>query len=706
MIARHYGARVPAGYIKERSDLSKLGMSIKDITNVCSELGMDSCAVRIGMEHVDRMPLPAILYWQQKHFVVLYKVNPEKGKYFIADPADGKIIYSRDDFQKYWIPKGQLKGLVALVEPNENFDKIKYPEVSPIGNFWQYISQYLKIHRRSFVWSLIISLIIMLADFAVPVLLRHTIDDGIRLRDTGIVLGLLFSQLAIAIGSLVSTHGMNFILTKAGLQMDLQMVTNFLHKLARFPISFFDRKVSSDFLQKISDQSRIKDFLISFPNSFLSIFLSLIVFSALLFHYSPLIFAVVISISILEIGWNTLFLNRRKTLDMAMFHHSSENRNHAYEITNGMADLKINNAEFARISKWTEIQKLLNQTSLKSAVLSIFQSGGHTLISRIKELTVTGISALMVTTGDMTFGIMMTLGYITGRLSQPFSSFASTVQSWQYALLSFQRIEEVIEEKEEKYGTLTYTEPSITLNNVSFKYPGAASPLVIKNLNLSINPGNVIALVGESGCGKSTLIKLMLGFYTPQEGNVTLSGHNLSDINISEWLRHCGVVMQDVKIFSGSIFENITMSATDDSEANIAEVMEILQNVGLKTMIDHLPMGVHTNIGVAGIEMSGGQKQRLMIARALYKKPDILFLDEATSSLDANNERLIVEKIKEYRKGRTIIIAAHRLSTVMNADKIIYMHEGRIIETGTHEQLMEANGQYRRLVSNQLQLSI
>ena len=562
---------------------------------------------------------------------------------------------------------------------------------------------FFKIHKTKFILALLITLVIMAADFAIPLLLKKTIDEGIGLKDVNLIILLLLGQLSIFIGGLVASRSMDLILTKTGLGIHLDMVNTFLERLAKFPLSFFDKKVSSDFVQKISDQSRIKDFLLTFPNSTLIMILTIIVFSTLLFHYSITIFLLFINMSVLEIIWNTFFLNKRKTLDYAYFTNSSENRNHAYELTNGMADLKVNNAESSRIGKWKETQKNINQISMKSAWVNVTQSGGHTIITRIKDLLVTGIGATMVIYGDLTIGALMTLGYITGRLSQPFTTLGTSMSSLQDALLSYQRIDDVIHDDTELRGNKKFSEASILFKEVSFKYAGAGSPFVIKDFNLMVEKGKITALVGESGCGKSTLIKLMLGFYIPQKGELLLSGQNVSEIDNQDWLNHCGVVMQEAKIFSGTILENISLSEHKPDET---KALSLLNVVGLISFINTLPMGIHTKIGVAGIEMSGGQKQRLMIARALYKDPDLLFLDEATSSLDANNEISIVSNINTLGKGKTIVIAAHRLSTVQNADKIVFIKEGRISEVGTHSELVSLKGDYWKLVKNQLQLSL
>lgn len=702
MIARHYGKKVPLHHLQQITDLNRLGMSIRDITNCFGQIGMDSQAVKINTAPICNMPLPAILYWQQRHFVVLYKFNASKGKYYIADPAQGKISYNAADFEKYWIPEGGDKGLAILAEPREDFYSREYDEENNLKQFLAYLTQFLKGHRFGFTAALLITILIMAADFAIPVLLRRTVDEGIGLKDVGLVAALLLGQLAVTMGELVSSSGLNLILTKTGLGINLEMINNFVERLARFPLSFFDRKVSSDFVQKINDQSRIKDFLVSFPNSVVSMALTLVVFSILLCHYSPLIFAVFMVMSVMEIGWNALFLNHRKTLDYALFTNLSENRNYSYELTNGMADLKVNNAEKSRITKWVNTQRRLNEITMKSTWLNLAQGGGQSVITRIKDLSITGLSALLVIQGEMTFGVMLTLGYITGRLTQPISEMSTSIRSLQDAILSYLRIHDVIDDNTCMRGNRKFSNPTISFSGVWFKYAGSASPFVIKDFSLSVEQGKTIALVGESGCGKSTLIKLMLGFYIPQQGSLELSGHPVAELDNSDWLRHCGAVQQDARVFTGTILENISFS---DEKPDIEKARRVVETVGLTSFINSLPMNIHTRLGVSGIELSGGQRQRIMIARALYKEPDILFLDEATSSLDANNERMIIENVGRTMRGRTLVVAAHRLSTIQNADKIIFIKDGQIAEMGTHQELIARKGLYHDLVKNQMQPS-
>ena len=703
MIARHYGKRVSARALRGMCDMSRLGVSVRDVIDCCSKIGLEATGVKIGMDAVDRLPLPAILYWDQMHFVVLYRVGKRSRRYHIADPSMGKAAYSESEFRKGWIPDGRDKGLVILVEPGDGFDSMPPDRSDPLRDFIRYVSRFISAYGAGFATVAVLSILLMAADFSIPLLLRRTVDEGIGLRDMGLVWTLVASQLAIASGRLVASLSTNVIMTRLGLDVNYEMVTDFLSRLVRFPVSFFDRKVSSDFIQKIDDQSRIKDFLITFPANLLTTLISLSVFSVLLWTYSPLIFLTFTSISLLEILWGYLFLSRRRALDYTLFSNQAENRNHAYEITNGMDELKVNNAENVRVEKWRRVQEILNRASMKSAWLGAAESGGRSVLASLKDLGITGMCAVMVIEGDITLGVMMTVGYITGRLSVPFNTISSSVSTVQKALLSYGRIEEVVGDGNDRAGDLQPSAASITMENIWFKYPGTGSPFVIKDVSFDIEEGKTTALVGESGCGKTTLIKLMLGFYMPQKGKLSLGGVPVEDLDNSGWLSHCGVVMQSGKIFTGSILENISLS---EENPDVEKAWEMLGLVGLRDFVEKIPMSINTRLGVTGMELSGGQKQRLMIARAMYKNPEVLFLDEATSSLDANNERLIVENLRKFGKGKTIVVAAHRLSTVIDADRIIYIKDGSIEESGTHEELVALRGDYWRLVRNQLQLSV
>lgn len=702
MIARHYGKSIPLKHLRSLADISKLGISVKDIIDGFHSIRMEAAAVRISIDDIYRMPCPAIIYWQQRHFVVVYDINPKKKVFHIADPADGKMRFTEKEFCEYWL-NGNDRGIAVVAEPMDDFDNQRFEETNTIKGLFNLVWKELTGHKPAFIKIILLSLICMGADLLSPLLLQQTVDEGIALRDISLVWMLVLGQLAVFLGNAASSNFLEYLLIKLSLSLNLEMLRKYLGRLIGFPLSFFDRKAPSELIQKVDDQSRIKDFLLQIPQTTFFMVLNLLVFSGLLIYYNPFIFLFFLGMTLAEVAWTVLFLRPRRGIDYAFFTNAAENRNHIYELVNGMTEIKTNNAQNAKIGKWEKTQKKINRLSLKSTLMNMGMNGGQNLIARLKEITITGICATLVIQDQLTIGAMMTVSYIVGRLSSPFRSLISTIGSVQDAAISYERLDEVLNDDTEPNGNAKYTAPLIEFRNVSFKYPGSSSPFVIDDLSLLIEPGKTTAIVGESGCGKTTLIKLMLGFYIPQCGSLRLSGTDVATLDRDDWLRHCGVVMQSGYIFSDTIKANVSLA---DDDADLRRVKEAIETAGLTEFIEKLPMGYNTRIGPTGMELSGGQKQRLLIARAVYRHPDILFLDEATSSLDATNERAITERLLRLHQGKTLIIAAHRLSTVKNADRILFMKEGRITESGTHAELVALGGEYFRLVSNQLELSV
>ncbi len=701
MIARHYGKKIPLKALRQLAETTKLGVSLKDFTDSFNSIGMVNAVLRITENDMRKLPFPAIVYWRQRHFVVLYHYDSKKDRYYVADPSGGKIRFESEEFMRYW--KGDSdKGLVVIAEPGEKFDQLSFPKPTIFKGLFRTVATEIRKHRKAFLYIILLSLFCMGADLAAPLLLQSTVDQGIALRDIGLVWMLIGGQLAIYLGNTVSSNVVQYLMMKLGLQVNLDMTRRYLKRLISFPLSFFDRKASSDLIQKLDDQTRLKNLLLQIPSSSLLIILNLLVFSGLLIWYNKWLFVFFICVTALEIGWTLIFLGRRRNLDYETFTRSSENRNNIYELINGMTEIKTSGAQHSRLSNWEKIQNRLIELSKKSWFLSTAMGGGQGLLARIKEISITGICATLVIKGNLTFGEMLTVGYIVGRLSGPFQNIISMFGQIQDAKISYERLDEVLNDNPEPGGAKKFKKDSIEFKGVSFRYPGKGNPYVIKDMHLTLNPGSTTAIVGESGCGKSTLIKLMLGFYIPQKGTLSLSNIDIKDLDRDSWLEQCGVVMQSGYIFSDTIASNISLSSEDTDLDKVRKVIEI---VGLSSFIESLPMGLNTRIGTTGVELSGGQKQRILIARALYKNPEILFLDEATSSLDAFNERRISEKIQELQKGKTLIIAAHRLSTVKNADRILFMEAGKIVEEGTHEELISRKGKYYELVSNQLELA-
>lgn len=703
MIAEYWGLRLSLPRLRQLCDMSRAGVSIGELTAGLERIGLHAVAARLPKAEATRMPLPSILYWNQNHFVVLYNAD-SKGRYFnIADPARGKVKIPAQEFYHSWCgddqPSGSANGIVILAEPSDEFKPHREQEKSG-RNIGRLVIDNLRHHHRHFILIILLALIAMAADVSLPLLLQHTVDQGIAKRDVSLVWMLVLSQLFVFLGYYVTNTLSDFVLTKLGLNMGIDMINRYLCKLIRLPMDFFERKVKADLIQKAEDQNRIKDFMLTIPQTLLFASLSLVLFSALLIYYSASIFALFLIMTLTGIGWSLLFMQRRKSIDQSLNACASENRNNLYELVHGMPEIKTNNAEQVRLSRWHELQQKSNRLSVKAYMVRFMISGGQNLITRVRDIAITGICATLVINGQMTLGGMMTVSYIVGRLASPFATLLNSLFTVQDAVLSYERVDEILNSPESPSGLATHVNMGdMVLKNVSFKYPGAASPKVLDDVNLTIAKGTTVAVVGPSGCGKSTLIKIILGLFQPTEGSVSVNGVDLGTVEEEAWLAHCGIVMQSGTIFSSTLAENIALC---EEKPDMERVAEAIKLACLEDFVATLPMGYRTKLGVAGIELSGGQRQRLLIARAIYRNPDLIILDEATSSLDAANESRIVANIQKFKTGRTMIVAAHRLSTIRHADTIIYMSGGRITEQGSHQQLMNLGGDYASLVKGQL----
>ena len=697
ILAKYYGKDVPMQTLRETCDTNRLGISIKNLIAGMTELGMLAKCVKISDAELMEMPLPAILFWRQNHFVVLYKIKG--GEYCIADPALGKVKLDASDFMRYWRGDSD-KGIAIVAAPKTEFYSREYPAEAKSRSLARLFMRTFIRHRNRFGIVLGFTCLSLLTEMTLPLLFQHTIDDGINGRDINLVWLLVIGQFFVFLGNYVANNLVELILAKLGISISISMLTDYLRKLAYLPISFFDRKVSSDLVQKINDHNRIKSFLVQFPQNMFITSLSLLVFSGLLIYESPTIFLIFLIFTALSIGWTMMFMRARNSIDYSYTTYAAQNRNNLHELVYGMAEVKANNAQLTRISAWSKIQDKVNSLSYRLLYISMIQGGGNVFFSRIKEIAITGICASYVIDGSMTIGAMMSVSYIIGRLTTPFSNIISSIIGLQETSVSYSRIEEI-----ERHRSVAPAKAAngirlddIVLDNIAFKYPGCDS-YVIENAKAIIPIGKTTAIVGESGCGKSSLVKLLLKFYDPSQGRISIGGSDISDINENDWLSCCGAVMQNGYIFSGSIAENI---AINSHKPDMKRIEEAARMACLSDFVSTLPMGYNTSIGATGIELSGGQKQRLMIARAIYKNPEILILDEATSSLDANNEARILDNIKKSWKGRTMIIIAHRLSTIMDADQILFMENGTITESGDHMTLLSSKGGYHSLVKKQM----
>lgn len=703
IIADYWGKRMSLQQLRDTCDMSRGGISIKELTAGLDKIGIHSVPLNLPRGEVQKMPLPAIIYWNQNHFVVLYKVSDDGKKFYIADPAQGKIKVDDTQFFESWCSNKE-RGIAILAEPAENFKTENCRGNRPVGKLAGIAIDTLGSHRQSFIAIIVLALIGMAADVALPLLLQHTVDEGIQSADISLVWLLVLGQLCVFLGSTLTSTLSDYIITRLGLNMGIEMINNYLAKLISLPMDFFERKVKSDLIQKTEDQNRIKEFMLNMPQTLLFALLSLLIFSGMLMYYSMLIFSFFLIMTLAGAGWTLGFMQRRKSLDYSLSVCMSENRNNLYELVHGMQEIKSNNAEEIRVKRWRQIQEKANRLSMKSYFVKFFINSGQNFITRLRDIAITGLCATLVIKGELTMGGMLTISYIVGRLAQPFSVLVSAMFSIQDASVSYERVDEILNSPSAPDNLLKhFSHGNLRLDHIGFKYPGAASPYVLEDVSLTIKRGDTVAFVGPSGCGKSTLMKIILGLFKPSNGNIYTGNTSLSDIDPSAWLRCCAIVMQSGTIFSGTIAENI---ALNEEQPDMDKVKEAAEIACLDEFINSLPMGYHSKLGVSGIELSGGQRQRLLIARAVYKAPEIIILDEATSSLDAINESRIVRNIQRFKGSRTLIVAAHRLSTISHADVIHYIDNGRILESGSHEQLMALDGAYSDLISRQLAFSI
>jgi len=709
IIAKAYGKKYSLAELKDACMVTKQGVSLQDLINGAEKLGMDSLSVKVPLQNVAELPLPAILYWRQEHYVVLYKVaDSSKGRqYYISDPAFGKIKLNEPTFTSAWVGNDGM-GIALLAEPNDAFHEKQPRPVSykrDIANAKEYISNIVKKNLGKTVLATVLVLIAMAATWMFPSIFRRMIDEGVLTKNLNVVYALLLMQVVVFLSQVIADSLSSILLMQINFKISVQFLIGYLYKLIRLPLRMFDNKVNSDLLMRMDDSDRIQSFLTHHVLEFLLAFINLTIFSIMLLSYSAVSFGIFAIFSLTSIVWTVLFLNRRKRLDYARFAVSSETRNNIYELITEMPEIKINNAHGNKIGQWQKLQMKLNSIKIKALFLNYYQLIGSNFFNRMKVIVITGICAYTVINGNMTLGVMMTVGFILGQLNGPIDNIIAIIRGLQDAKLSYNRLEDIQRLKDEVEGkSITLKEApssSIDLENVSFKYDGSHCPMVLKGVDVSIPVGKITAIVGSSGSGKTTLLKLLLGIYEPVDGRIMLDDTDLSNVVPDTWRNRCGVVLQDGFIYSNTYAENIALA---DEKPDMERVKYAAELACISEFIESLPLGYHTRIGKAGINLSGGQKQRILIARAIYRDPEFIFFDEATSSLDANNEMKILRNLQQFFVGRTVVIIAHRLSTVRNADQIIVLEKGQIVERNNHEGLIKARGRYFDLVRNQLEL--
>lgn len=711
MVCKHYGTEYTSSQLRKFCRLSREGISMLDLCDAAEIIGLRSRGLLLSFRQlVDSHSFPCILHWNQNHYVVLYKVeNKRKGiKLFIADPSEGRLKYSESELKKYWISNGD-KGIALFLEPTPTFyeQKESLGEIKEKKKFnLHYLFKYLRPHQQSIVQLFLAMVVASILSLILPFITQSIVDKGVTLGKIGFVQTMLIAQLLIVAGQLANDLIRNWLMLHMTARVSISLISDFLSKLMRLPISFFDTKMTGDIMQRIQDHNRIQDFL---TNSFLSIVMAVIllaIYGAILGGYNLKILMVFLLGTSIYVGWVLVFLKWRRKLDYMRFQEAASNQSNIVQLIGGMQEIKLNNCEKQKRWEWERIQAKLFRISIKGLTLSQIQQVGGTFIDQTKNIVISFLAAKSVIDGDMTLGMMTALTYIIGQLNAPVSQFISFVWEYQDASISMERLGEIHNrDDEEPTGKEKIcdipADADIEFNNVTFQYEGPHSPKVLNGISLKVPHGKVTAVVGASGSGKTTMLKMMLGFYSPVEGTVMLGGMEIRSYSESSWRKQCGCVMQEGYIFSNSIAENIGLC---DETPDMKRVRQAAEVANIREWIEQLPLGYNTRVGADGHGLSTGQKQRILIARAAYKNSPYLFFDEATNSLDANNEKVIMENLDQLFKNKTVVIVAHRLSTVKNADNIIVLDHGRIVEEGTHTMLISNKGYYFELIRNQLEL--
>lgn len=707
MICRHYNKRLSLSFLEKHCHPSKDGVSFKSLADLCDFLTLDYTAARVSLHDLVNCPLPCILYWNQNHFVVLYKIDKNGGRYWISDPAKGKYKLSREEFAGHWLStmsKDTDKGLAMFFQKSESFDKLDVEQFEGRRSFrflWKYILQYKRLFTQ-IILGLLLGCVLQLI---MPFLTQWIVDIGIKYKDIKFIWLVLLGELLIVIGRTVTDFLRRWILLHISMRINISIVSDFFIKLLKLPMSFFETKLLGDLLQRMGDHTRIQNFLTNQVLGVLFTLFSFIVFGVVLYIYDELIFGIFFSCCVIYALWIAHFLNKRKVLDYQLFEVQSISQNRTYQFITNIPEIKLQDCERRRRWEWEDSQADLFSVQMKSMKLQQTQEAGSIFINEIKNILITVFAATAVIDGQITLGAMLAIQYIVGQLNSPVEQLMQFVYSLQDVKISLERINEIhiSENEESKSNNLEgfESDKSIVLEMVDFKYDLHSSKKTLNDISFKIPEGKVTAIVGASGSGKTTLIKLMLGYYTVLNGEIRISGKNINSYNLKWWRRHCGVVMQDGVIFSESIARNI---AVDDGDIDVERLENAANIACIHDYVMTLPLKYNTLIGRDGIGLSQGQKQRILIARAVYKNPDFIFLDEATNALDAKNERNIVENLESFYKDKTVIVVAHRLSTVKNADNIIVIDEGRMVESGTHNELIGQKGAYFNLVKNQLEL--
>lgn len=706
IVAKHYKKTIAIQLLRQLSETTRSGSNLMRLSEASEQLGFRSLGVKIDLERLREAPLPCILHWNKNHYVVLYGIK--KGVFYVSDPAHGLLKYKETDFLKHWIGNNAdnttKEGVALLLEPTPKFYDNSFETLDQTIGF-SFLSKYV-LRYKKFIWQLVLGLIAAsLLQLVFPFLTQSIVDVGIKNQDLHFIFLILFAQLALFIGKTGVEVIRSWILLHLSTRINIALVSDFFIKLMNLPIAFFDSRMTGDILQRINDHKRIELVLTTSSLSVLFSLLNMIVFGLVLAYYNLLIFGIFVLGSVLYFSWVLIFLKKRADLDYKKFSQVSEQQSKVIELINGMQEIKLHNAERQKRWHWESIQARLFKLSMDGLALEQYQSVGSGFINELKNILITVLSAKLVIDGDITLGMMLAISYIVGQLNAPIVQLINFIKEVQDAKISLDRLSEIHSKEDEdgldteKIGDIPIL-ADLKLSRVSFRYTGS-DRFVLKGLDLDIPANKITAIVGTSGSGKTTLMKLLLKFYSPDTGDIKLGTYDLDHVSQKSWRHHCGVVMQEGYIFSDTIANNIAVDSDYVDKKRLAHAIDV---ANIKDFIEGLPLSYNTKIGMEGMGLSTGQKQRLLIARAVYKNPDFLFFDEATSALDANNERVIMEKLHTFFENKTVLVIAHRLSTVKHAHQIVVLDQGKIAEVGNHQSLVNAKGAYYNLVKNQLEL--
>jgi ATP-binding cassette subfamily B protein len=705
MVAAHYGKKINIHELRNFTQLNKEGANLLSIAVACEVLGLKSLSVKIPFEKlIKEAPLPCIVHWNQNHFVVVTP-NSTLKKIEVADPACGIIKYTREEFCKHWLQTtDSVLGIALLLEPTPEFYQQKSTKAPGVS--WGFLLRYVKQYKRYFFQLAIGLLIASALQLVFPFLTQSIVDVGINTRNLQYIYIILFAQLFLFTGRTVTEFIRSHLLLHIGTRINISILSDFWIKLMQLPLSYFDTKKTGDTLQRIGDHNRIQQFLTTGSLSVLFSLMNLLVFSIVLLLYNVPVFFVFLTGSVLYFLWIRLFLQYRRKLDVERFGLASKENTATMQLVQGMQEIRLNNCEKPKRWEWERLQAALFKLSFKGLQISQYQQAGAFFINEGKNIIITFFVAKAVIDGQLTLGAMLAIQYIIGQLNSPVEQLIGFMQQAQDAKLSLERLNEIhtLDNEETNEQNLQQQLPahkSIFINNLSFSYTGAGNEPVLNNINLTIPENRVTAIVGMSGSGKTTLLKLLLKFYEHYNGEIKIGETNIKYISHNFWRSQCSSVLQDGYIFNDTIANNIALYGEQINQQQLVHACKV---ANILSFIESLPLGFNTKIGIEGTGISQGQKQRILIARAVYKNPEFILFDEATNALDANNEKVILENLQSFFQSKTVVVVAHRLSTVKNADKIVVLHEGEIVEEGTHDVLALRKGYYYELVKNQLEL--